>query len=105
MAEKVDQDVRDARRWMGKLPRDQFDLLLLLMREREVAGRQQGLREAAEVAMRLHALPRLAPADAYDELPRIEGAITYDPQDVDCYDATARRIANAITALIEGEGH
>ncbi|EQB03934.1 hypothetical protein [Sphingobium sp. HDIP04] len=67
-------------------------------------GRQAGLREAAEVAMGLHALPRLAPADAYDQLPRIEGAITYDTQDVDCYGATARRIADAITALIEGEG-
>lgn len=118
MAEKVDQDVREAAasyigsidpfhdpivRHAGQIRRgdDDDSLVVQAFARMKAAGREQGLREAAEVAMRLHALPRLAPADAYDELPRVEGAITYAPQDVDCYDATARRIAAAIEALSE----
>lgn len=38
MTNATPEQLDDAKRWMSALPRDQFDMLLLLIRERELAA-------------------------------------------------------------------
>ena len=106
MAEKVDQDVREAaaklvpifnqpKGWQERASLailtgkwDNVQLLTTLARMK-AAGRQQGLREAVAICGNLHQLP------PYD---------TYEGHDTNSYQDTADRVKSAITALIEGEG-
>lgn len=119
MADKVDQDVREAAaelwRLLGEHPRaesilagnhDQAQTVQILARMKE-AGRQQGLREAAEVAGKCpvrYATVRDGGDEWHIECRFKDGqkfaAVTVDKEHEDLADW----IAAAITALMEGEG-
>jgi hypothetical protein len=47
------EQLRKAHRWMGALPRDQFDMFLLLLREREAAAIVAAEAETTEKAAKL----------------------------------------------------
>lgn len=48
----TDEDRAAAKRWMGQLPRDQFDKLLLLINDTRQAAFNAGLERAAVIADR-----------------------------------------------------
>lgn len=122
MAEKVDQDVRDAAiAWLRSTPHgsrhaeadmiergeyDEHSIVQAFARMKE-AGHQQGLREAAEVAGKCpvqYATVRDGGDEWHIECRFKDGqkfaAVTVDKEHEDLADW----IAAAITALMEGEG-
>lgn len=107
MAEKVDQDVRDGAIWLAKeCNPDEAEWIVpyyeqggssplteILARMKE-AGRQQGLREAAEVAHRTG--KGCATAFALSE--------SQNKWRTAAWAGASEHIATSITALMEGEG-
>lgn len=67
----------NAKRWMGGLPRDQFDMLLVLMSEKESDGWERGMRDAANICGSL-AETTYDDADAFEAATGCEAAIQSD---------------------------
>jgi len=67
----------EAKRWMASLPRDQFDLFLILVTERESDGWERGMRDAANICGTLSETT-YDDADSFEAATGCEAAIRAD---------------------------